>query len=754
MPAIETGNEIFYEAPDAEVSVAASLLDTFAPVPYLRLQSLRLAAAPEIDEARFRYVYGPQFREDGGISLPAVPTTFGLGTYPPLDLNNQIVRIEIPATVVGDDPIVWHGVVEIDERDVDGSQADPGAPAGLQTITTYGLLRLLEKTRVTQSVIENAGTIERALPFNRDRGGPHYDRGNRETIADTTTNVHKFGEHPRGAITWTAQQAVEYTLFYDAPPITRLVVAVKWVVKAPENTLDWADFSVDRQDRSVKEILDQLIPRQRGLGYWLSYDETLEEIHVNVFSFAGETIVLPSGNTLAKNPDQFSLDFENALDIERAVIRRMATQQYDRIVVRGAWRTSTATFRLYDSAGHTRDLETDWTAAEETAYRDGFSGSGDYGPDLTDKERQNDVVRQSDRFRHVYARFALRAAHPGWVRTETDPSDPGGTPLVDYWLAPPFDEFGDVVVGGDISDPDNAASGVTIWNQGLRFEPRLVLRERLDYGANQIANGTFADSALAGREDYLPPLVFAAPRDLFDDPIQGFEQLDRLKNSNEKNGRNFNCSVRVLPSGPYLEIKADRANHLLALTDWETQAPAPTAEDSDPTKQNGLDFADDFLRATLTVRLDERVTAEVVIGLPVAGERFERVRWIDAGEHYRLDWVVPNTIVQLNEFNQPRTTTGGFVRDDRDKLADIARAAEEWYGKPRQALQLEYKQARNLFQLGWLIAGIGPNYTEDDPTSTTLAVNSVITALQFDFPEGDEPPTTTVETNYTELDFT
>ena len=73
MPAIETGNAVFYEAPGASVGKAASLLDAFAPVPYLRLESLRIAVAPEIDEARFRYRYGPLFREDGGVAGVEIP---------------------------------------------------------------------------------------------------------------------------------------------------------------------------------------------------------------------------------------------------------------------------------------------------------------------------------------------------------------------------------------------------------------------------------------------------------------------------------------------------------------------------------------------------------------------------------------------------------------------------------------------------------------------------------------------------------
>jgi len=87
-------------------------------------------------------------------------------------------------------------------------------------------------------------------------------------------------------------------------------------------------------------------------------------------------------------------------------------------------------------------------------------------------------------------------------------------------------------------------------------------------------------------------------------------------------------------------------------------------------------------------------------------------------------------------------TNGGFVRDDRERLADIARMAFSWYGQTRRILNLSFRGIVSGFELGQLITAVGSG-------ETAQAVNTAITAISYDLKGGR----TTISTQFGELDF-
>jgi hypothetical protein len=78
-------------------------------------------------------------------------------------------------------------------------------------------------------------------------------------------------------------------------------------------------------------------------------------------------------------------------------------------------------------------------------------------------------------------------------------------------------------------------------------------------------------------------------------------------------------------------------------------------------------------------------------------------------------------------------------------------AAAQWYSTVRQSLELDWKQIRATFKLGWLITDVGGRYQ-------ILDVNTPITAITYELGHEHGPGeaatgSTHIETAFTNLDF-
>ncbi len=839
---------VSYTAPGVTVKTADTLLSDWTTQDYLWCERIRLACGPDIDSADLLYEYGPQLRHDD-------PNADGEpAQYDPLELDNKFVRIEIEATVEGESPIVWFGIIEVDELTPDGSDGnvdagidDPaGEPAGVQRLTAYGLARLLERSRVYESQLQRAGEftidlaaatylrgdgsglsannvvqlsstgtlpggfsantyyyvlnptldggfqlattpsgsaitatttgsgthtwrgghmqIDHAVAFNGDAAGGQYGRQNRSaTSIGSVYSGYEFkgesflfnGDRRAGSL-WTADDAVRYTLKHDAPSMSTVVDVVDWELRdqlgaVTAAALDWADFTVEREGRTPKEILDDLIDRRRGFWYHVDFDEVESKIIVTAGTFADENVTLPSGATLPRNEHLKTLNFEQAWDIESATLRKVTSQTYDTIIVQGAHKTSTATFYF----GTDDILIPDWTDAEEEDFREAAAGSD--GPTgYSDREREeqfrlNRSHRTDEKLAHVFARFRLTTEWTGRIYAPFVHED---NPTNFYWVWPPLD--GDTTDKGDDGEPvplynasTNANPGGEIWKQGAVFEPRTRLRERVSYADSAVTNSSqldFRNEDVDGRDDYLKPLFFCSSGRVNGKVYHEFCQ--NLGTEFEVSPRKFNVSGRVLGHGPYVELRARPANQLIAKTEWNSKAHGITEPEYDPRESHGLEWESDFF-CTLTIRLPERVHRIEKIRTPTIGG-VERKLWINVPDK-RLDYLVPYTAVGITKGGElQQSTSGGFIRDDRDAIADIATSSAKWFGTTRQTLELTYKQIRDPdgaagFKLGWLITSIGDNYNIED-------VNTVVTAITYDLSEG--VPRTTLETSYADLDFT
>lgn len=724
---------IFYRHPEATISLADALREAdFVAEPFLRLERLRIAAAPEVDTATFTYEYGTVRQPEGG----------DFDDFTRLDLDGMFVKVEIEETAgSGADPLVWYGIIEGTADEVHGTRDT--VPTGVQTFVAYGLLRLAEKTIVRRSVVEDTTDtsieIARGLPFNIDPGGSYPRRGNRSDAEVSSRYI--FSETQRGASEWDAYQAVKYLLDVHAPRSGDFFGDNKanvWELAdgVDPGFLDWYDITVQTDGRTLKAVLDDLIPRYRGVGYFAKFDPSDDSVKLHVFTMVETDLTLPSGATLKANANQKTLDFEQAFDIESAIVRDMGTARYNTVIARGARRTTTGTFPLDENDAYKAfipDWTTEGSSSEEDDYIIGASEQVGYS-DLNEDEqaRLNAIARTDERLRHVFRRWKLNHE---WNKRLFSPHD---TDLTEYLVSPTYIE-------GAAIDPvyeDGVTEGEPVWIQGMRIRRTLPLLDRYDYADDRIEAETY-DYLLTilDQPRFIEPFVYARVKVATDTTPAEYQFLDKLAESamDGEDSRRWSAGLRIIDEEPALEIVAN-PSHMLARQEFEEGSWPATAEEHDPVSQNGIDWRD--IWATLCVELDEHIEAVETIDAPATHAPVKTL--LISVPDARHDYVLPQTVVGI-EYGRVKKTDGGLARDDTDRLRDICRSAATWYGNRRQTLQITYRQVRGLFSLGWLITEFG--------SVQKTGINTAITAIEYDMGRGSSVGTTTVETSFAQLDL-
>ena len=779
---------IFARVPSVTVEFADSLLGPWTAQANLYLDRLRIAAAPEIDQATLTWHYGTVMQ----------PGSSTFATVTPLDHNGEFIRVRIEkwwlidwgttnlgnwnastndptlASSTGDegdkytvsvsgtttldgindwtagevlifkdgtwqrvDTLDWHGVVETATLHPDGKL--DGVSTGKQMLTCYGLLRLAERKIITSTIIEDSSAsgmieINRGLTFNEDERGEIKSHGNRSETKQTidgqpgssaAIESYLFSWKERGQYTWSAEDAVTYMLCAHGRDITP---DVPWRLFIDSGNLQWNPKGGLRTDRrNLKVLLDDLISRHRGVGYEVHFSADQAEVICRVFSFSDVDIAMPNGETFEANPEQYSLNFEESFDVSVSELVNTVTSKFHRIVIEGDWMTSTATLQISDV-----ELAKDWTADEQIAYMDGASNESWYD-DLTRQKKNaiNRATRNEDRMRHVFARFKIADI---WDRL-TDKLVASASPVppdeIDIRVFPKVDVYN----GAGLVSTDE---DWTIWNPGLTVTDKLPLRERYDYSEAHIPDDDWEDTSTATElTPFLEPFSMLQTQTSQDTTWGLLDKFDSDV-ADEPSKRKWHVNTRAHSDRPAVILNViSGQQHFIGRTPFKALANADYDATDDPTKHNGIDYDD--IAVTMTFEFTERARIERVIAIPDAGE-LERVLRVHV-EDCRLDYVVPNTVVGVKS-GELQYTEGGFVRDDRRRLDTLCKAAAIWYGKERQSLELAYKQVREIVELGWLITSIGSTYQ-------ITGVNSVVTAITYDINQ----KTTSFQTSFAELDL-
>jgi hypothetical protein len=774
---IVTSDLQVYRHPNAVVYIADALVNAdFVETPYLRAEKLRLAVAPEIDQCLLTFTYGNVLnieRPDLGVEETA-----------PQDIYGKFVKVVVTDTVYADafaaDPdttetdqsITWFGIIEYDERETFGTIPAPeNIQQGFQQLTAFGVLRLGDKEPIRTSLVDTDGTeanlftCNSGLPFNVDPGGQFVQRGNRST-SRIDAESYAFSWEPRGRSEWTAFTAGEYLLQHHSPKLADGTVANVWEFAADTDAdyITWYKITENTDGRTLKSLLDSLIPRFRGVGYYATFDTDTDKILIHVFTFNKTNVTLPDTQILKANANQRSLDFEHAFDITRATVSNTTTQQYHRVIARGEKRTTTFTAQIKrlpeDAWTSSQILGGGWDEADETEYKSAADSAADYsGLTTAQKQDRNAIYRaSSDRLRDVFRRFVMNPMVPGTGWDGTIPHPHKTAQFPSYWLrgdqtTSPFNAMA--------YDEDEVAVDATYngrdYVPALRIKRALPLYERYDYSGTNLADFVYGTAFTAETHpSYIPMMVYARTTEGTDESANGetadphrYELVDRLNQSavSSETARNWACRVHVADTEPGIEIVAEPAHFIGGTTAGAGFGWAETADKHLSSAHGGLMYTS--LWATICVELTEHAEQSVSLVAPETGAP-ENVLIVNV-PGARHDYVVPGTTVEIKDGLPIETTSGGASKDDLNRLRTIATTAAEWYSTIRQTLQLEWKQIRSAFQLGWLITDVGGQYQLTD-------INTPITAIEYSFGAEHQPGqqaigSTRIETSYTALDF-
>ncbi len=746
MVTIGTSTDTIRSAEKWHVDTASKLTDnSWTEQPSLFVNRLSTVAGPDIDVAELEFNYG-FYADQEKVS--------------PLDLERKYVRLILrDEDSEPDDPtvtdmkdnafLVWYGIIEVDERAAGGTRnikndatppVEVAVPTGDQKFTAYGLLRLLEMTFVTQSVVENSDgtfqTINRGIPFNFQAGAQYPDRGNATSNRNGpagTTQIFSFAPFADDESNrWDAESALQYTLEYDTPKDINGDKVFEWQVVGL-GFLDWYDITVDRDRRSVKDIIDELIDRRKLVGYYIYGVEDVAGFHAELshFTFNDLPIDLGDNKQIQANLDQFTLDFESSFDVEVAQLSNNSAHRADVVFARGA--PITTTFSCFRQGGF---LETAWSSEDETRFVEGAKNTPGYDAlSEEDKQKRNQVARSQESLKDVYAKFVIA---DDWDQTVPERIDGFG---FDFYttvvILPDSDPKDDITLRFWSGEPKNTPR--KLWHKGKRFLRFLPIREDEDDDLSE-----YKDPLVVFRTDFEDPAVW--------------EFGDKLNTKSafiaDDDVRRFSTRLVLLEKelGFRVEVGGAGAQQLIALNDWQDKNPETTKAEYDPLTTEGNGVKNSVMVVTVSLEWDDRIIEKAFPPNPDPQVdlqmRHAREMFIDVPDA-RLDFLLPGTVTDIDDAGAlVKSANGEIIRDDRPRLKRIAQVTAEWFGVKRQALQLRYRQLRpptngtDKIVIGDLITSIGAIYSDPD-------VNSVVTSIVYVMTGS---PTTTVETSYAHLD--
>jgi hypothetical protein len=687
-------------------------------------------------------------------------------TRKPYNLNRVYCKIEIlsspsddgqPPPIVGEaEPVVeytWFGSIEFDE--FTNTLANTNPPNTDQVFTAYGLARDLESTIVDSAVLVNDAAddvvrVPRGLVFNpvTPTDQPGVGNQHKSTIDATSglswvfQNAVWDGTEADKPHRWDAYTAADHLLTHHAPQKADGTGSTcQWVLDGlddpladdhPLNLVAWYDIaSVATDRRSVKEILDELIDRRRFVG-WCAYGDDSGEnfvAKVKVFSFSVADIELTDrAAKIAKNGDLVPLTLTDKPEIRSLDVSNNETQRYDEILVEGE--PITTTFTAFVASG---GLSKGWSTTNQTAYKDGASNATGYG-DLTSEQQtqRNAAVRMDDSLQDVFSRFVFDSTFHG------NPTNNGTIYDQSTKHRITVDATGLGQLNGEnVSDVFDSSAGLDAdqwWSRGARVLPFLPIT---DDDANR-----YREPICLFRVEEADPAAVSA------DVWQYGEHL------NADGQRSFSVSLRPLTDALGVRVDVGQAGgqQMIAKDDWSGAAATLDALDPTDSANNALHY--DEMLCTIAVEWDRRAyhREQLSVANITAAKRVRHVYIPDA----RLDVRLPGTATGVQSSGVLDVdTTGTVIRDDRERLKDIAKSMREWYGVKRQSMSLTYGKMTlkirpkldgttnpDPVRLGSLVTKIGVNISRPE-------VNSPITSIRFNLDQQE----VTISTNYYEGDF-
>lgn len=702
------------------VYLRTSWADAWVEVEHLHCTQARWAMGPSMPTATLRWRYGVGMRQ--------LEETFG-----DVDLQSgklrAFVKIEFAVGALLADINTWYGVIDAEGHKIFGTKfsANPAVSRGIQQFSAFGLEHLLAIHRIDSSVWENdifaSREIDRPLQFNSlvnndvigNRG--HALNGASFLFDGRVYNVNDTETR----FTWSTREIIAYLLTHQTPKNSFPLVTIPFALEDLDNILPRNDAPVVAQiGKSTLDIIASLTTRHRGIGYYFGVDG--QTIKLYPVSFASANLILPNGDVLPENTRQRRFVFDESANVS-VHYQEASIDAVDQAIARGARQRTCFSISMEDET-----FVPGWSTALQDEYNAGASDDADYPADaeIAARQRRNALARSQEHLEDVYSRFTL--PHD-WDYTAGD--GVGGIKRHVFY--------------------DDANFEHNPYPPEIRILGTLPLLSNHDYEGTNIENGMVTHNT-PGPWHELPPLVIAPLPE--DDAF--YAQLDQIglsKPQEDPQGsdtdRTWSAHVRAITNDRALRIRVSgHEQHVIALQSFDPV-------DSSDVEIHKWDY-NEFI-CTIAVEDDTYCQVKWPLDLPVRDDI--RKLLIDAGDDYKLDYVVPTTIVGVATDGTFIRSTGGLVRDDRNKLENVARLAFEWYSTSRQTVEV----ASTLFhafdavggaRIGDLLIAIGDTAEAGDHQKADI--NAVISEIEWSSqpssPGAIRAPMVRYSTGYAELD--
>lgn len=675
--------------------------------PLMQALTVAVQAAPGHSSATLLWKYGSTMQ-------PPIGDRAADRDYTPIprgDFLGNYVRIEFLGQV-------WWGVFQ-DVEETEHGLIDGTTPSGVQLYTAFGLTWFLDNGKpITQSKVKYVGgtfTIDRAIPFNGGTDGSRRKNSVAWKNYDSTTKCFTDRGVSATPAAWTAAAAIGYILDNFFPRNAAGDELVPFVLADDADSfLNYELPLVDYDGLTPWQLITRLVDHRRGLLLLTKVVD--DEVQLVVRSQNATAITLPSGGTIPANPDLMAYNFDNAVNIKSAKVSATMVRKYDQVICLGERAGSVFT------VGPGVNFEADWTSAQATTYNAGASALAGYSSlSTSDKAAANADRRAADDLDRVFSWWRANLSWDGraW-------NMPSGSPAP--FAFPSIDSDGTVTT----------TTGANVQRGGLRVADFIPLRAGVDYTAAAITPDT--DGSDDADADYLPPiLLLKAPAIRSGGSDAGWVHGERLNAGADLNSTkrpyNFSVDLQTREDSFGLKFRTQGAPQHFICRDLFT---APDSSDSVSVSES---LTSTSWLATVYVQQDQYCRAQYPkqADLPA----LDLIRpLVLRFENAFLDYVVPGSVLAVKAGELKTTSAGGFVRDDRKRLEDIARLAYAWHGQTRRILSLQFRGLTSGFEVGHLITTISRG-------RNVRTINTAITSVQYDLERGGM----SVQTQFAEMDF-
>lgn len=686
----------------------AKWADAWTTISGLYCDWFKLTVSPDVAEAQLTRSFGSVMFAGTEAHVPAEPQDI-VDYYVKVTLSQHVGLEADPAASA----ITWYGVIVESQHDRQGL-LDTGEITGKQILVCRGLEYLLQRTTIDSSFVKTSAgeqEIGRAIAFNLGGGdeAARFRQANRHT-AWGAQGAYIFAQKlDEGSCEqWSSADIADYLLTYHAPLDKNAIEKIPFAMDAGFSTSVLSKFypTMKAQGKTLKQCLDELIDRRRGLCWGLIVQTVLlvETPTIVVYNFNKDILVLPSGAVIPPNPSQGMWLLDNEQLVETHILGIDTSTKFDRAVACGE--------RLggcFTISNGTTSLEADYESALVTAYEAAASGDAGYAAlDDYAKLNANDHYRRSDKFLKVFRYFRVPPTWAGTIsgnKTCPNPDDPAGAQTL-------------------------------FWIPGLRFQNHLPLLSETDYSnLASITSDTLADS----KAEYLRPFAL-----IYESSTQRYYPLDKMSLGEDlagdlpqSAGREWSANLRMQDDALGIIVDVHGyPQHAIASSDF---TPADTV---DELQGYAADLRWQDIHATVFCEFDQRLEAKWPTAAIVEDpDTLKEVR-IEV-PNARLDYVCTGTLIGVSAAGSALSSAGGYVRDDREFLQDVARSAFQWYGATRKSVSVTMESLVQEVALGTLITHVGN-------LGNLIEVNTLVTQQVFDL----LADTLTTTTNFAELDFT